>query len=219
MKFYELPDTINEEVKKFDGQIKEYQKGDLNPVAFKGIRVAHGIYEQRKPATHMVRIRCASGGITPAQLRCVGHLAQKYGSGEIHVTTRQEMQLHYVDLDNVINVYNEELGVGLSSRGGGGNTIRNIMSSHDSGILKEEAVPLMIDVLCRDDSDCKGSGNCLIPNTPELEKIYFVSDQNFSRIWFPAIKQDRLFNTPGRPGFKNDTGNVPLMLLFQRNRP
>lgn len=138
MKFYELPDVLEKEVNIFDQQIKDYQKGDIDPVGFKGIRVAHGIYEQRKPETHMVRIRCASGGVTPAQLRKISQLAQKYGSGEMHVTTRQEMQLHYVDLNDVITVYNELRSVGLSSRGGGGNTVRNILASYDSGVTTDE---------------------------------------------------------------------------------
>ena len=54
------------------------------------------------------------------------------------MTTRQEMQLHYVDLDNIIPVQKELKKVGLSARGGGGNTIRNILSSYDSGITKGE---------------------------------------------------------------------------------
>jgi sulfite reductase (ferredoxin) len=138
MKFYELPDILEEEIRQFDGQIKEYLSGEINPVQFKGIRVAHGIYEQRKPETHMVRIRCAAGGVTSAQLRKVGELAQKYGSSEVHVTTRQEMQIHYVKLEDVVTVYNELYSVGLSSRGGGGNTVRNVLASYSSGVIPDE---------------------------------------------------------------------------------
>ena len=69
MKFYELPEILEQDIQKFDEQIKEYQAGDINPIQFKGIRVAQGVYEQRKPETHMVRIRCAAGGITTEQLK------------------------------------------------------------------------------------------------------------------------------------------------------
>ena len=138
MTFYQLPTNAKDEIRSFENQIGDYQKGELSPVAFKGIRVSHGVYEQRKPETHMVRIRCGAGGITPSQMEAVGRLAAKYGSGEIHVTTRQEMQLHYVDLKDVITVYDRLVEIGLSSRGGGGNTIRNILAPHDSGVAADE---------------------------------------------------------------------------------
>ena len=143
MVFYQIPETLDGEIKEFEGKIEDYQQGELNPIAFKGVRVSHGIYEQRKPETHMVRIRCSGGGISPAQLKRVGELAKQYGSGEIHVTTRQEMQLHYVKLDDVVTVYKELVKVGLSTRGGGGNTIRNILSPHDSGVAEDEVFDVM----------------------------------------------------------------------------
>ena len=105
MGFYKLPDTLDSDIATFETQIKDYQDEKINPVQFKGIRVAHGIYEQRKPQTHMVRIRCGACGIMPKQLRKVAQLAAQYSSGEIHVTTRGEMQLHYVDLEDVITVF------------------------------------------------------------------------------------------------------------------
>ena len=139
MNFYRLPETLDGEIEKFDADIGDFRSGELNPIAFKGIRVAHGIYEQRKEATHMVRIRCPGGAITPTQLRQVSEVSKRYGAPEFHVTTRGELQLHYVDIEDIISVYNELKTVGLSSRGGGGNTIRNIMASYDSGVNPDEA--------------------------------------------------------------------------------
>jgi len=138
MRFYQLPDTLQSEVDKFQEHIAEYTTQQLNPVAWKGIRVAHGVYEQRKPETHMIRIRCSGGAVTPHQLATVGELARDFGSGEVHVTTRQELQIHYVDVAHVIEVYNRLRAVGLSPRGGGGNTIRNVLSSHDAGVSQDE---------------------------------------------------------------------------------
>lgn len=136
--FYELPATLPDEVNKFDADIKDYRAGDIHPAAFKGIRVAHGIYEQRKLDTHMVRIRLPGGQITPTQLRKVAQMSQRYGAPEFHVTTRMDVQLHYVDLEDVVSVYEGLMSVGLAPRGGGGNTIRNIMASPDSGISADE---------------------------------------------------------------------------------
>ncbi|MDH5719622.1 MAG: sulfurtransferase TusA family protein [Spirochaetia bacterium] len=139
MKSYDLPKNLIDEVKEFEYKIKEFQAGAINPVQFKGIRVPHGIYEQREPMTHMMRIRCAGGIALPRQLKKTAELAEKYGSGIVHITTRQEMQIHNVKIQDIVTIYRELISVGLSSRGGGGNTIRNIVASHDSGVNPKEA--------------------------------------------------------------------------------
>ena len=64
--FYNLPDTLEGEVQQFDEDIQGYKKGDIHPAQFKGVRVAHGIYEQRKLHTHMVRIRLPGAFVTEA---------------------------------------------------------------------------------------------------------------------------------------------------------
>ena len=93
MQFYTIPDTIHKEHDQFESDLNDYISGLINPIKFKAIRVAHGVYEQRQEHTYMIRIRCAAGGITPVQLRRVAEVGQKYGSGEVHFTTRQEVQV------------------------------------------------------------------------------------------------------------------------------
>ncbi len=138
LRFYELPATLVEEQKQFETDITEFVKGNINPTKFKAIRVAHGIYEQRQLDTYMVRIRCAASGITPAQLKKVAELAHQYGNGEVHFTTRQEVQIHDVLIDDIMPVIYGLHTVGLSSRGGGGNTIRNILTSVDAGVAVDD---------------------------------------------------------------------------------
>ncbi len=139
LRFYETPPVLIEQQNQFEGDIQDFVDGHIDPVKFKAIRVAHGIYEQRQPHTYMVRIRCAAGGITPDQLIKTAEVGKKYGSGEVHFTTRQEVQVHDVLIENVMNVIRELHSVGLSTKGGGGNTIRNILTSVDSGITTDEA--------------------------------------------------------------------------------
>lgn len=136
--FYKSPKTLLDEISKFEQQIKDFRSGILHPTEFKGLRVAFGVYEQRKEETFMIRIRCSGGGITPKQLLRAAELGEKYGNAHVHVTTRQEIQLHYVNLEDVTTVMRELDKVGLSTRGGGGNTVRNIMASYNSGVSKEE---------------------------------------------------------------------------------
>lgn len=137
MKFYELPNTLDAEENKFETDIEGYVSGEIPEVKFKAIRVAHGVYEQRQNDTYMIRIRAAAGGITPKQLKKVAELGEKYGSGEVHFTTRSEIQVHEVLIQNVMKVIRGLREVNLSSRGGGGNTIRNILTSPDSGITED----------------------------------------------------------------------------------
>ncbi|MGA0242280.1 MAG: nitrite/sulfite reductase, partial [Candidatus Marinamargulisbacteria bacterium] len=134
MRFYESSPTLVKEHEVFEKDISDFKSGALDPIKFKAFRVAHGVYEQRQPDTYMIRIRCAAGGITPTQLKKASEVAEAYGSGEVHFTTRQEIQVHDVRIDGVMPVIRGLLEVGLSTRGGGGNTIRNILTPPDSGI-------------------------------------------------------------------------------------
>ena len=134
VKFYETPAELISEQNQFEKDIQRFISGEIHPVKFKGIRVAHGLYEQRQEETYMLRIRCAAGGITPSQLRQVARLGELYGSKEVHFTTRQEVQIHDLLIENVMKSIRGLNEVGLSSRGGGGNTIRNILTSPNSGI-------------------------------------------------------------------------------------
>ena len=143
LQFYKLPNTLREDMDKFFIEIKGYQTKEIPETKFKGLRVAHGIYEQRKFETYMVRIRCVGGAVTPAQLKQVGVLSRQWGSGEVHVTTRQDLQLHYVPLEHIPQVCDDLVAVGISPRGGGGNTVRNVLSSHDSGVLKDEVFDVL----------------------------------------------------------------------------
>lgn len=139
MRFYESSPTLTKEHDAFEQDIADFKSGVLDPIKFKAFRVAHGVYEQRQPDTYMIRIRCAAGGITPEQLLKASALADEYGSGEVHFTTRQEIQVHDIRIDGVMPVIRELLTVGLSTRGGGGNTIRNILTPPDSGINPDDA--------------------------------------------------------------------------------
>lgn len=135
---YNIPDSAISEIGAFAKHVHDFRNGEIEAVKFKAIRVPMGIYEQRVNGNFMVRVRCAAGMITPRQLKEVALLAQKEGTEPIHITTRQELQLHNAQLEQVPGILERLYEMGLSSRGGGGNTVRNIMASKDAGISKEE---------------------------------------------------------------------------------
>lgn len=136
--FYSIPDSLVAEINELENKIRQFQDGKLEAAALRAHRVPFGVYEQRKDNTHMVRIRCAAGAITPAQLRVVAQISQQYGADTLHITTRQELQIHDVALDNVVAIMRQLLPAGLSARGGGGNTVRNITASVHSGVDPDE---------------------------------------------------------------------------------
>jgi len=135
---YTLPPTLTDDIKYCGTLIDDYLGGSLELVKFKAIRVPLGIYEQRTDGTYMVRIRCAGGYITPFQLKKVSEIAREYHSNVLHLTTRQEIQIQNLDLHDTLIILQKLKEIGLSSKGGGGNTVRNIMASIDSGIAKDE---------------------------------------------------------------------------------
>ncbi|MFO7999727.1 MAG: sulfurtransferase TusA family protein [Marinilabilia sp.] len=136
---YVLPETLKSEIETFEQEVSDFRAGKTEPVKFKAHRVPLGIYEQRENDSYMVRVRCPGGMISPAQLNGVAQLTQKTGIGPVHLTTRQELQLHNVSLEQTPGLLKELYELGLSSRGGGGNTVRNIMGSEDAGIAFDEA--------------------------------------------------------------------------------
>ena len=135
---YTLPATLSDDIKYFGSLVDEFLDGKLEPVKFKATRVPMGIYEQRKDGTFMVRIRCAGGFITPSQLKKVAEIAHRHNSNLLHITTRQEIQIQNLDLRETLLILQNLKEIGLSSKGGGGNTVRNIMASIDSGIANDE---------------------------------------------------------------------------------
>lgn len=138
MKFYTIPDNIQTEIAELDTLIKKFQAGKMTKDELKVHRVPFGVYEQREDDTFMVRIRCSAGGVTPRQLKRVAEIAHEKCAKFVHITTRMELQIHNVDLNDVIPIIKELVKVDLCPRGGGGNTVRNVMASPDSGIYPNE---------------------------------------------------------------------------------
>jgi sulfite reductase (ferredoxin) len=140
---YKLPSTLTEDIAYFGSLIDDFNHGKIEPIKFKGNRVPMGIYEQRKDGTYMVRIRCTGGFITPAQLSQVALTAISHQSEMLHITTRQEIQIHHILIDQVKTILPELQQVELSSKGGGGNTVRNILVDVYSGISTDEAFDVL----------------------------------------------------------------------------
>jgi sulfite reductase (ferredoxin) len=136
--FYDIPATLRNEIDELDSFVQQFLKGEIDAASLRTRRVPFGCYEQREQGKYMLRIRCPGGALTPAQLRTIAILSGQYGSDSIHITTRQEFQIHDLTLEHTVPVMRQLMDVGLATRGGGGNTVRNVLVSPEAGISPGE---------------------------------------------------------------------------------
>lgn len=134
----QLPEAVIADTIAFRTEVDKYLSGEASAVAFRGIRVPMGIYEQRENDTFMIRVRGAAGVFLPHQARLIADLSEMYGNGIVHVTTRQDLQIHGVRIEDTPAILERLLEFGLTSRGGGGNTVRNISACPLAGVCEEE---------------------------------------------------------------------------------
>ncbi len=133
-----IPPEILEEIETFEGEVRRLESGDVSSDLFKPFRLQHGIYGQRQPGVQMVRIKIPFGGLTANQLRRIGELADTYATAIGHVTTRQDIQLHFVQLKDVGTVMRRLAEVGLTTREACANTVRNVTACHLAGVCPGE---------------------------------------------------------------------------------
>ncbi len=135
---YKIPSTLRGDIEYTESLIQKFKAGEIKAAQLKSNRVPMGIYKQRKNNHFMLRIRCTGGLITPAQLKRVAQIARKDYASHIHITTRQEIQIHNVDIVDATPSLLELAKVGLATQGGGGNTIRNMLVNDLGGISDKE---------------------------------------------------------------------------------
>jgi len=133
-----IPESVKQDTAGYRARVDEFLQGQTSGVAFRAYRVPMGIYEQRTEGKFMVRIRIGAGFVLPHQLQRIARLGKSHGNGIIHVTTRQDLQIHEVDIGDTPDVLEQLLEVGLSARGGGGNTVRNVTACPRAGVCPDE---------------------------------------------------------------------------------
>jgi len=121
-----LPARVRQDVAGYGAEVARFQRGEINAASFRAFRVPMGVYEHREAGRFMVRVRLGAGLALPHQLERIARLGGQYGNGVLHVTTRQDIQIHDLTLESTVAVQEKLLEVGLSARGGGGNTVRNV---------------------------------------------------------------------------------------------
>ena len=127
------------DIERFERAIAQYLGGEIPEDVFRVMRLNNGIYGQRQGGTNqMVRVKLPAGTITPEQFDLFGHLVDTYSRGWGHITTRQNIQMHYVELTKVPEVMRQLGAVGLTTREACGDTVRNVMACHLAGACPHE---------------------------------------------------------------------------------
>jgi len=129
---------IREETAAYRGQVAAFLACDVEPDKARAYRAGMGIYEQREAGKFMVRVRIGAALATGQQLERIAELGKQYGNGILHVTTRQDIQIHGISVEDTPDVLEGLLAVGLASRGGGGNTVRNVTACSRAGVCPSE---------------------------------------------------------------------------------
>jgi sulfite reductase (ferredoxin) len=131
------------DIEKFETQLARYLAGDLEEDVFRVFRLNNGVYGQRQGGhNQMLRVKLPFGGVAPDQLDQFAHIADTYSRGWGHLTTRQNVQFHFVQLEQVPDVLRDLAVVGVTSREACGDTVRNVMGCHLAGACPFEALDI-----------------------------------------------------------------------------
>jgi sulfite reductase beta subunit-like hemoprotein len=128
----------DQEIDTFDLFVRRFWKGELTPDEFKRFRLQHGVYGQRQEGVHMVRVKIPWGGLTARQLERLAELAEESPRRAGHLTTRQNIQFHFVKPEELTPTLRRLGEVGLTTREACGNTVRNVAACPHAGVAPDE---------------------------------------------------------------------------------
>ena len=138
-----LDPVIDDEIVRFEAAIEQYLAGELPEDVFRVTRLNQGIYGQRQGGTNqMVRVKIPYGKVDPEQLEMLGSISELHSRGWGHLTTRQNVQFHFVELRETPEVLRLLGSVGLTSREACGDTVRNVAGCHLAGACPFEALDI-----------------------------------------------------------------------------
>ena len=125
---------VEKDIIELEKKIRLYREGKLNEDKFRSLRLARGVYGQRQLGVQMVRIKLPFGRVTTSQLLRIADISDEYSTGNLHLTTRQDIQLHHVSLDRTPELWAKLEQDDITLREACGNTVRNITASPEAGI-------------------------------------------------------------------------------------
>ncbi|MDP3467757.1 MAG: HEPN domain-containing protein [Daejeonella sp.] len=135
----ELEDPIvQKDIIELEKKIREFREGKIHDEKFRSLRLARGIYGQRQPGVQMIRIKLPFGKVSFKQILRIADISDEYASSNLHLTTRQDIQIHYVSLDRTPELWAKLEQDDITLREACGNTVRNVTASSTAGIDPNE---------------------------------------------------------------------------------
>jgi sulfite reductase (ferredoxin) len=129
---------IEKDVLELERKIHEFREGKIPEEKFRSLRLARGVYGQRQPGVQMVRIKLPYGKMTLAQWKRIADVSDEFSTGNLHLTTRQDIQIHFVSLDRTPELWSLLEQDHITIREACGNTVRNVTASDQAGIDPDE---------------------------------------------------------------------------------
>jgi sulfite reductase (ferredoxin) len=129
---------VEKDILELEKKIRLFREGKIDEEKFRSLRLARGVYGQRQPGVQMIRIKLPYGKATSEQLKRIADVSDKYSTGRLHITTRQDIQIHYVSLDETPALWAELEKDDVTLREACGNTVRNVTASETAGIDPKE---------------------------------------------------------------------------------
>jgi len=134
-----LADVVEEELTHYEEQIRRYGAGEVDETKMQKLRLHFGTYAQRQEGVQMQRIKIPGGVLSSDQLIRLADAADRFGSGFLHFTTREDAQIYYVKLEETPDLLRFLAAAGITSREACGNTVRNITACYRAGTSASEA--------------------------------------------------------------------------------
>ena len=129
---------VRAEIERFRVRAAEYLSGSVTEDEFRGFRLRHGIYGQRQPGVQMVRTKFPAGVVTAAQMEQLANVSDRFAAGKGHITTRQNMQYHFVPLAEIADMMHMLADTGMTTREACFNTVRNVTACPKAGLSRHE---------------------------------------------------------------------------------
>jgi sulfite reductase (ferredoxin) len=130
--------VVERDIVELEKKIRLFREGKMDEEKFRSLRLARGVYGQRQQGVQMVRIKLPYGKMTLAQWSRIADVSDEYSTGNLHLTTRQDIQIHFVSLDRTPEMWAELDKNEITIREACGNTVRNITASDAAGIDPDE---------------------------------------------------------------------------------
>ena len=130
---------VEQDIIDLEKKIQLHKEGKIDDEKFRSLRLARGVYGQRQEGVQMIRIKLPYGKVTSEQLHRISDVSDEFSTGRLHITTRQDIQIHYVSLDRTPELWAQLEKDDITLREACGNTVRNVTASPMAGVDPDEA--------------------------------------------------------------------------------